>query len=480
MLGGVMDTRMPETMHAAHQYEEDAATRPRGSAAPSIADEIENRPRDANAPEGELTVRIPTDALVVLVGSAGSGKSTWAARHFAPYQIVSSDACRAMVSDDPTDQSASRDAFRLLHQIVRERLKRGLLTVADSTALTPVARRELTDDAAEYGRPSVAIIFDLPPDLTHAWNAARDRSVPPAALAAHERQMRQTRDEIDREGFAHVYLLESPEVLEGARLIIGSTQPEDDQPPFDVVGDVHGCIVELRDLLERLGYVCGEHGYTHPLGRRAVFVGDLVDRGPGSVEVLELVLDMLDSGTALFIPGNHDNKLMRWLLGRPVRVAKYGLGVTIAQIESLAPERRDRLWQRAVPMLRRAPGYLVLDGGRLIVTHAGIADDMIGHWNRGIAEYCMYGDVEAIDAHGRPIRRDWGAVRAAGADAPLIVYGHTVVDELCWVNRTLDLDSGCVFGGQLTALRYPECELVSVTAHEAYSSRRAAEHEQSS
>jgi protein phosphatase len=465
-------------MHAAHNYEEDAATRLRGSAAASTMAESEDHPPDAALGATGLDLRIPTDALVVLVGSAGSGKSTWAARHFEPFQVVSSDACRAVVSDDPADQSATRDAFRLLHQIVRERLKRGLLTVADSTALTPLARRELVDDATEYGRPVVAVVFDLPPEVTHIWNATRDRQVPPAALAAHERQMRQTRGEIDREGFAHVYVLDSPAALDIARLVIGATEPEDDQPPFDIVGDVHGCHVELSDLLRRLGYVAGEHGFAHPAGRRAVFVGDLVDRGPGSVEVLELVLNMLDAGTALFVPGNHDNKLMRWLLGRPVRVAKHGLGVTIAQIESLPTDRRDRLWKRAVPALRRAPGYLALDGGRLIITHAGIADDMIGRWNRGIAEYCLYGDVEAIDTHGRPVRRDWAAARTAGADAPLIVYGHTVVDELCWVNRTLDIDTGCVFGGQLTALRYPECELVSVAAHEAYSPRRAAEQEQ--
>lgn len=470
-------------MHAAHDYEEDAAPRLRGSAAPSTTSEREHAqlrpldPPEAGQPTAEQDLRIPTDALVVLVGGAASGKSTWAARHFAPYQIVSSDACRAAVSDDPGDQSATRDAFRLLHQIVRERLKRGLLTVADTTALTPLARRELADDAAEYGRPAVAVVLDPPAELTHAWNNARERQVPPAALAAHERQIRQTRGEIDREGFAHVYVLDSREAIDGARLVLGATEPEDDRPPFDIIGDVHGCIEELSELLGRLGYAAGEQGYAHPKGRRAVFVGDLVDRGPGSVEVLELVLDMLDAGSGFFVPGNHDNKLMRWLLGRPVRVARHGLGVTIAQFEALPAQRRDQLWSRAVPALRRAPGYLVLDAGRLVVTHAGIGDAMIGRWNRGIAEYCLYGDVEALDPHGRPIRRDWAAVRAAGPDAPLIVYGHTVVDELCWVNRTLDIDTGCVFGGQLTALRYPECELVSVAAHQVYSPRRLAEQE---
>lgn len=209
-------------------------------------------------------LHVPADALVVLVGTSGTGKSTWAARHFEPYQIISSDACRTLIADDPADHGASHDAFRLMHQIIRDRLKRGLLTVADSTALTAIQRRDLLNDAAEYGRPAVAVIFDLPSETVSAWNSQRTRQVLPAGLSAQEKHMRQVRDDILREGFAQVYLLDSPVALDSARVDIGNIRPDDDRPPFDIIGDVHGCIDELRALLQVLGYVPWGAGYRHP------------------------------------------------------------------------------------------------------------------------------------------------------------------------------------------------------------------------
>ncbi|HEV2239211.1 MAG TPA: AAA family ATPase [Ktedonobacterales bacterium] len=424
------------------------------------------------APRHDGAIQVPVDALVVLIGSAGTGKSTWAARHFEPTQIVSSDACRAAVADDPADQGASHDAFRLFNQIVHDRLKRGLLTVADSTALAAGARRDLLNHAADFGRPAVAVLFDLPLELASAWNGQRERQVPLAALLTHNKLMRQSTVDIPGEGFSAIYVLRTAEDLEAASVHIGRLRPERDRPPFDVIGDVHGCVEELRALLLRLGYARGPAGWAHPEGRRAVFVGDLVDRGPSSVGVLELVLAMLAADQALLVAGNHDNKFMRWLMGRPVRIAREGLATTIEEGNSLPAEERQRLWQRVLPVLAAAPGYLLLDGGRLVVTHAGIQDGMLGRWNRRIASFCLYGDVVGVDAHSRPLRRDWAALRVAGEAAPLIIYGHTVVDELRWVNATLDLDTGCVFGGQLSALRYPEMELVSVPAKRAYATKR--------
>jgi protein phosphatase len=439
---------------------------------------VEGSGQQAGDASTDLTMRqshaihVPVDALVVLIGSAGTGKSTWAARHFEPTQIVSSDACRAAVADDPADQGASHDAFRLFNQIVHDRLKRGLLTVADSTALAPGARRDLLTHAADFGRPAVAVIFDLPLEVASAWNEQRERRVPSAALLTHGKLMRQAVHDIPGEGFSALYVLHAPDEVDAAAVRIGSLRPDQDAPPFDVIGDVHGCVEELRTLLLQLGYVRGSNGYAHPDGRRAVFVGDLVDRGPSSVGVLELVMAMLAADQALVVAGNHDNKLMRWLMGRPVRIAREGLATTIEEGNALPAEDRQRLWQRVLPVLNAAPGYLLLDGGRLVVTHAGILDGMLGRWNRRIASFCLYGDVVGVDAHSRPVRRDWAALREAPEGAPLIVYGHTVVDELCWVNATLDLDTGCVFGGQLSALRYPEMELVSVPARRAYAIRR--------
>lgn len=247
--------------------------------------------------------------------------------------------------------------------------------------------------------------------------------------------------------------------------------PQRDLPPFDIVGDVHGCIDELRELLHLLGYEPVGEGYAHPAGRRLIFVGDLVDRGPGSVDVLRIVLAMRDAGTGLNVLGNHDMKFWRWLRGRRVHIA-FGLHRTIAEIEELPPLERETLTRQLEALFDATPGYLILDAGRLVVTHGAMFDEMIGGWDHEIAHICMYGDVIGHTEYGRPIRRDWGALRdlsaLGGEHAPLIVYGHNVVPESLWVNRTIDIDTGCVYGGALSALRYPERELVQVNAYHTY------------
>jgi protein phosphatase len=273
--------------------------------------------------------------------------------------------------------------------------------------------------------------------------------------------------------------------------------PAADQPPFDIVGDVHGCIDELRSLFLQLGYIRSGSGYAHPSGRRVVFVGDLVDRGPGSLPVMEIVLSMHEDGHALLVLGNHDARLLRHLHGKQVRT-EYGLLQTIAELQALPDSSREDVQSRIRGLFERAPGYLVLDDGRLVVTHGGIRDRMIGSWNGEVASYCLYGEVEGYSASGKPLRRDWAARRhvpTGDADsesvarsmpstadpdgqyrrrpAPYIVYGHNVVSELRWVNRTLDLDTGCVYGGYLSALRYPELEEVTIPSRSTYAHRRA-------
>lgn len=246
--------------------------------------------------------------------------------------------------------------------------------------------------------------------------------------------------------------------------------PQWDQSPFDIVGDVHGCIDELRELLDLLGYEPAGEGYAHPAGRRFVFVGDLVDRGPGSADVLRIVLAMREAGTALNVMGNHDMKFWRWLRGRRVHIA-FGLHRTISEIEALPAEQREALTRQLEALFDATPGYLILDAGRLVVTHGAIFDNMIGRWDHEIAHICLYGDVIGHTDHGKPIRRDWAALRdldTLGEHAPLIVYGHNVVSEPQWVNRAIDIDTGCVYGGALSALRYPERELIQVPARRAY------------
>lgn len=428
-------------------------------------------PSPSSAPGGPV-IRLPLGALVVLVGPAGSGKSTWAARHFEPTQIISSDACRGMIADDETDQAASRDAFRLLYFILGERLRRGLLTVVDSTALQPSIRAELLKIAAQHGSATVAVVFALPQEVNEHWNASRARRVPADALERHRKNLDLSLRLLPTEKFNTIYTLRSPEELASARVVIGSFVPERSAPPFDIIGDVHGCYAELAALLERLGYRwrAAEQDFRHPDGRLPVFVGDLADRGPASVPVLILVEQMAARGAALVVQGNHDNKLLRWLLGHRVQV-RHGLATTVAELEARPQEERDALRPRLIALLQNAPGYLILDEGRLVVTHAGIRDAMIGQWSRAIQAFCLYGDVAGTDAETHlPIRLDWATSRPneQAAAGPLIVYGHNVVEEAREVRRTLNIDTGCVFGGRLTALRYPEMELVQIPAARDY------------
>jgi protein phosphatase len=243
----------------------------------------------------------------------------------------------------------------------------------------------------------------------------------------------------------------------------------DDRGPFDIIGDVHGCAGELEALLLRLGYSVRWSGVpgdvrvdvTAPSGRRAVLVGDLVDRGPRAPDVLRIVMGMVASGAALAVPGNHDVKFARWLDGKSV-APTHGLDRTIAQFEAESKAFRSAV-QRFFSAL---PIYVWLDGGRLAVAHAGIKEEMLGRTSGDVRRFCLYGETSGeTDKFGLPIRYHWAA-DYRGKTA--IVYGHTPVPDADWVNTTICIDTGCCFGGKLTALRWPEREILSVAAERVY------------
>ena len=241
---------------------------------------------------------------------------------------------------------------------------------------------------------------------------------------------------------------------------------------FDIVGDVHGCAGELQDLLQALGYEIRisksdepRVRVSAPHGRRCIFVGDMVDRGPNSPDVLRIVMAMAGSGIGFAVPGNHDVKFLRWLEGRSVRLA-HGLECTAEQFQGESAPFRQSV-QNFVASL---PDYLWLDGGALAVAHAGIKEDMIGHQSGEIRSFCLYGETSGeTDDFGLPVRYHWAAEYRGPA---AVVYGHTPVPEAEWINNTLCIDTGCCFGGKLTALRWPEREIVSVTALETYAPLR--------
>jgi protein phosphatase len=343
-------------------------------------------------------------------------------------------------------------------------LARGRLTVRDATNLQPDARKPLAELARKYHVQKVAIVFDLPEELCHRHNEARPgRSVAPGVVTAHRELLEKARRALDTERFRAVYVLATPEDVAAATVerYALPVNRRHDRGPFDIVGDVHGCLDELLALLRALGYEVGDAGVRPPEGRKLVFVGDLVDRGPKVSGVLKLALSLAEAGALLCVRGNHDDKLQRKLEGHDVRVT-HGLDASLSQLDAEPEEFRAKVLR----FLSRLPTHLVLDGGRLVVAHAGLKAEMHGRVSGPIRSFALYGDTTGEkDEFGLPVRRDWAADYRGKAH---VVYGHTPVAEAAWVNRTLNLDTGCVFGGKLTALRYPEMEIVSVPAAAAY------------
>ncbi|MBI3946261.1 MAG: polynucleotide kinase-phosphatase [Armatimonadetes bacterium] len=417
-----------------------------------------------------MTLTIPELSLVVLIGPSGSGKSTFARKHFGPTEVLSSDECRARVADDPNDQAATSDAFDVLHFIAAKRLAGGRLTVVDATNVQAEARKPLVALARQYHCLPVAIVLDLPEKVCRERNQGRpDRDFGAHVIRQHCQQLRRSLRSLKREGFRHVYVLSSPEEVDAAAI---ERQPlwndrRHDHGPFDLIGDVHGCLEELRALLRELGYQVSaaegevEGSVCHPEGRKVVFLGDLVDRGPAIPGVLRLAMAMAATGAALCVPGNHDMKLVRKLRGRDVQIT-HGLAESLAQLEREPPEFREQV----AGFLDGLVSHYVLDGGRLVVAHAGIPAEMQGRGSGKVRDFALYGETTGeTDEFGLPVRHNWAAeYRGAAA----VVYGHTPVPEPEWLNHTLNIDTGCVFGGRLTALRYPERELVCVPAARTY------------
>lgn len=416
-----------------------------------------------------MILDIPDFCLVLLVGPSGSGKSTFAARHFRPTEVVSSDRCRAMISDDEANQRVTPDAFELLHVIVSRRLKWFRPTVVDATNLEPKARRGLLDLAKRHHVQAVAVVLDLPPDLCRNRNAAREnRRVDADVIDRQFGTFRSLAKAIQREGFHAVFRLDSPEAVEAARFRRRRMPPDFRQEtgPFDFIGDVHGCGDELDELLDRLGYrFSGDGVRFHPDGRTAVFLGDLTDRGPRNVAVVRTAMAMARAGNAICCPGNHDDKLVRMLRGRNVTV-DHGLERTRDDFDALPEAERARLSANLIAFFEGMPTHCVLDGGNLVAAHAGMRENLQGRVSPKVRRFALYGDITGKkDEHGLPVRRDWAAEYRGRA---MVVYGHTPVKTPVWRHRTINIDTGCVFGGALTALRYPELELASVPARKTY------------
>ena len=415
-----------------------------------------------------MRIELPDPSLVVLVGPSGSGKSSFAAEHFKPTEVLSSDFCRGLVADDQNDQAATKDAFAVLHFIAGRRLANARLTVVDATNVQQEARKPLVALAREHDLFPVAIVLDLPEAVCQERNRNRpDREFGSHVIRQQRSQLRRSLKALQREGFRRVWVLRDPTEVDAVEVTRAPlwTDRRSEHGPFDVIGDVHGCYFELLELLARLGYsvhTAGEEvAVTPPEGRRAVFVGDYVDRGPDTPRVLKLVMSMAAAGTAICLPGNHDIKLVRKLKGRNVQIT-HGLGRTLEQLSEFPSE-----FHAAVrDFLEGLVSHVVLDDGNLVVAHAGMKESYQGRASGRVRDFALFGETTGeTDEFGLPVRLQWAADYRGKAT---VVYGHTPVAEPEWLNNTINIDTGCVFGGRLTALRWPERELLSVPAERTY------------
>lgn len=420
-----------------------------------------------------MKVTLPELSLVVLIGVSGSGKSTFAKKHFRPTEVISSDFCRGLVSDDENNQTVTKDAFEVLHFIASKRLALGKLTVIDATNVQQEARKPLVELARRFHCIPIAIVFDLPEKLCEERNKGRsDREFGLHVIHQQHRQLQRSLKNLKKEGFRHIFVFNTPEEVEDASV---ERQPlwtnrKYEHGPFDIIGDIHGCFDELVVLLEKLGYVIKQekkningiyYNVSHAENRKAIFLGDFVDRGPKISEVLRLVMSMIRRGTALCAPGNHEAKLLRKLKGRDVQIT-HGLADSLEQLNKEPPEFKEEV----AIFLDKLISHYVLDDGKLVVAHAGMKEEMQGRGSAKVRDFALFGETTGeTDEFGLPVRYNWAKEYRGKA---MVVYGHTPVQEPQWFNNTINIDTGCVFGGKLTALRYPEKELVSVPAQRTY------------
>lgn len=377
-----------------------------------------------------MRIEIPELALLMLVGPAGAGKTTFARARFKPTEVISSDFCRALIADDEADQSATSAAFQVLHLIAGLRLRRRRLTIIDAVNARPIDRRPLLTLARDHDSAAVALVLALPEHVCVARDRARPgRSVGSRVIRAQREAILRSLPGLRDEGFDAVHVFESAGAMESANLrrVPLPVNRRWERGPFDIIGDVHGRLAQLVQLLRRLGYQvetgpAGEAtAASHPDGRKIVLVGDLVGPGPDSSGVVRLLMRMAAAGTALCVRGDQDALVRPGDLELPEGGARFLDGL---------------------------PSHYLLAGGALVVTHAGILPEMLGRDSARVRAFCLQGQA------------GWQQKWRGRA---LVVHGHSPVACARWIGRTVDLDTGSVSGGHLTALRYPELELVSWT-----------------
>jgi protein phosphatase len=413
-----------------------------------------------------VKIAIPNFCLVVLLGMPRQPLD-FVRRHFKLEEVIPPESYRGLANPD-----AASNAFAEALSVVEARLERRELVMIDATNVPSRDRARLMSIAMRYHALPVAIV------LNPTGNSNRRREMARAGgemganvIRKHALSPSPNAAKLGKEGFRSIHQLSSGEDVDAIE-IVREPLPADlrgEEGPFDIIGDVHGCAGELEVLLAKLDYsieaagIEGERNYrvSSKSGRRAIFAGDFVDRGPRIPDVLRLVMAMAEAGEALCVLGNHDDKFLRWLKGRDVTV-NHGLERSAEQMANTSPAFKSRV----ATFLHNLESHVWLDGGKLVVTHAGIKESMIGRSSRAVREFCLYGDTSGEkDEYGFPVRGNWAADYGGGIT---VVYGHTPVRRAEWLNNTICIDTGCVFGGTLTALQWPGKALLSVPAQQVY------------
>lgn len=241
---------------------------------------------------------------------------------------------------------------------------------------------------------------------------------------------------------------------------------------IDFIGDIHGCFEEFIEILIKLGYAENGEGYfIHPEGRRILSLGDVMSRGPRSLETLQFFQKHVAAGLAFMIDSNHGWKIARWLDGKNVTLTHGDENVATEFEEYEAKfgnEATLLLKEQIKDLLLGAKSHYILQKNGVnvaVAVHAGIRDHYIGKQSQRISDFCRYGDTDGHDENGKPIRKDW---TSGHKSSELILWGHEPKPQPLMVNNTLNIDQGVVFGGNLTAYRYPERKIFSVKAKADY------------
>ncbi|WP_028776440.1 polynucleotide kinase-phosphatase [Shimazuella kribbensis] len=437
---------------------------------------------------------LPYAGIVLMMGPSSSGKTTLLDRLIAegilmPSEVISSDQFRTLLSDtifmdwkghpkDEADvlfdtyQHISKEAFEAMDFMVEKRCQLNKLTIVDATHLQSSDRLRYVQLARKHHVSISVIAIEASEQQLLEWDETREHSRGKKRIRQQQQVFKRQIRYLKKEGYSAQYVLKAEELASTSFERKANRMLLDIGEGLDIIGDIHGCFDEFMDLLVRLGYEKNEEDfYVHPQGRKIVSLGDVMSRGPKSLDTMEFFYRHIQAGLAYMIDSNHGWKIARWLDGRKVKM-QHGdekLAAEFEQFEAVHGEEKARDKKEAYrQMLLKAPSHYVLQKNDIpvaVVVHAGIKDEFIGKHDQVISDFCRYGEVEGFDKQGKPMRKDWFQQHQ---NSQLIIWGHDPKPQAIFIKNTVNIDQGVVFGGNLTAFRFPEKEFVQVPAQQDY------------